>query len=51
MQAVDHAAVNAFPHGAIDSKAAWSAMQQSPQNIDDAFGVFVTSHAQSEVAT
>ena len=37
MEAVDHAALDAYLHGTIDSKAAWSAMQQSPQNIDDAF--------------
>ena len=37
MEAVDRAAVDAFLHGTIDSKAAWSPMQQSPQNIDDAF--------------
>ena len=37
MEAVDRAAVEAFLHGTIDSKAAWSAMQQSPKNIDDAF--------------
>ena len=37
VEVVDHAAVDAFLHGTIDSKSAWSAMQQSPQNIDDAF--------------
>ena len=37
MEAVDCAAVDAFLHGAIDSKAAWSAMQWNPQNIDNAF--------------
>ena len=33
MDTVDCAAVDAFLHGAIDSEAAWSAMQQSAQNI------------------
>ena len=37
LEAVDFAVVDAFLHGAIDSEAAWSAMQWSPQNIDDAF--------------
>ena len=37
MEAVDCAAVDAFLHGTIDSEAAWNAMQQTPQNIDDAF--------------
>ena len=37
MEAVDHAAVDAFLHGTIDSEAAWRAMQQNPQNVDDAF--------------
>ena len=37
MEAVDCATIDAFLHGTIDSKAAWSAMQWSPQNIDDAF--------------
>ena len=36
MEEVDCAAVDAFLHVAIDYKTAWSAMQQSPQNIDDA---------------
>ena len=37
IEAVDCAAVDTFLHGTIDSKAAWKLMQQSPQNIDDAF--------------
>ena len=36
-EAVDHAAVDAFLHGAVDSDAAWSAMEWYPQSIDDAF--------------
>ena len=37
MEAVDHAVVDTFLHDTLDSEAAWSAMQWSPQNIDDAF--------------
>ena len=36
MEAIVYAAVDAFLHGTTNSEAAWNAMQQIPQSIDDA---------------
>ena len=36
-ETVNCTAVDAFLHGAVDSDAAWSAMEQYPQSTDDAF--------------